>query len=92
MRPDNIKECIYSGYRLSDVYTGIEVSDNIQRISIGSENDYEPKPAGRVKIEIETQDEILHLDLEDVLRFAKVYCTRLYQRVGLETHQNFIEV
>lgn len=82
----NSKDCIYGGYKLSSVVPRIVCSDNVVQINIGCENDDEFYSCfnldGRVQILIETEHDIISVDLEQVLEFAKEYCAGIFERVN----------
>lgn len=92
---DNSQECRYFGYKLSSLVTCIGASENVHNISIGCADDDEfyskkissteevPEKTGRVQIEIETNHDIVFIDLEDVLRFARRYCNGIYHRIDV---------
>lgn len=86
MLPNNIQECAYGGYKLSDIITDIDKSDDIVEVYIGCEEDDShlkiDDNIGRVKINLELKDgSFSYIDLEDVLIFARQYCNGIYERV-----------
>jgi len=92
-RPHNSSECIYNGRKLSNVVADIKCSPEIDQVCIGADDDdqfdaFKPGKSGRIKIglEINTPGKECwpEIDLEDVLRFAKKYCSGIYERVGKE--------
>ena len=94
-RIHNSNECSYNGRKLSNVIADIKCSTEIAQVCIGAEEDdqfdalsEESEKSGRIKIglEIDTPgaETWLEVDLEDVLRFAKTYCSGIYERVAKE--------
>ena len=90
MRTPNSKECAYGGYKLSSICTDIECFDvdgiPALQVVIGCDEDdtfySDSDKQGRVTIEIELEDNLITLDLEDVLVFAKKYCSTMYSRIN----------
>lgn len=88
MKKPNSQECAYGGYKLSNLDTGIDVvaSTEIDTLSIGSEEDdtfYDGSgKSGRVKLYVGTQLDIVEIDLEDILTFARKYCAGIYDRIS----------
>jgi len=93
-RTPNSHECFASGWKLSNIGSGIQVSGGGEAM-VGSERDdeiydfvccqgYDGKLLKeRVKITIHSDDELypMEIDLEDVIRFACRYCHGIVERV-----------
>ncbi len=86
----NSHECAYFGRRLSNVC----VTDDC-RVAIGSDRDdeiyyrmegFDPKePTLKERVQIYAGlDDDYKIDLEDLLRFAAIHCTGIYDRVRAE--------
>lgn len=86
-RPSNSQECAYGGYKLANIIPEIETrtSTPVEGLSIGCDEDdtfYAGSgKQGRVEIEVTTGLDVVALDLEDVLVFARKYCSGIYERV-----------
>jgi len=81
LRPTNTQECLYYGYKLSNIDCD-DIETTFRDICIGAERDDERAIKERVKIFLpDSGDEI---DLEDVLRFSAKHCRGIYDRVGSE--------
>ena len=88
-KEDNSQLCSNRGYKLSSVVPDIATSNNVVQINIGGDDDdivdFKPYTAYRVKIILEVntnyESDIVNIDLEDVLNFAKKYCYDLFQKV-----------
>lgn len=88
-RENNSQFCSSRGYKLSNIVPDITVSNNVTQINIGGDDDdivdSTPDTAYRVKIILEVntnyESDLVSIDLEDVLKFAKKYCYDLFQKV-----------
>jgi hypothetical protein len=86
-RPSNSQECAYGGYKLSAIEPEIEIraSTEVDVLSAGCEDDdtfYEDAgKSGRVQLQVGTALDTVSIDLEDVLVFARKYCSGIYERV-----------
>ncbi len=93
MRAPNSKECAYGGYKLSSICADIECFDvdgiPALQVVIGCDEDdtfySDSDKQGRVKIGIELDNNLITLDLEDVLVFAKKHCYAMYCRIYTNT-------
>lgn len=97
MRSPNTQECFAGGRKLSNIVCDIQVTTEGEDLPlymcIGSGRDDEiydesvtgePMLKERVKVYLPLDTDI-ELDLEDVLRFAAMYCTGIYERVAQES-------
>jgi len=93
MKKHNSLECVYGGYKLSSFNVDIDVkaSTEIDTLCIGSDDDdsfYENSgKSGRIKLYVGTQLDIVEIDLEDILVFARKNCAGIYKRVFEEVEE-----
>lgn len=84
VRTPNSQECLYRGYKLSNIEANIETNGMIQ-VCVGCYDDdtfYSNNcKCGRVKVTIESENEYYEIDLEDILVFARQHCNGIYERV-----------
>ena len=83
-RKPNSHECIYKGYKMECTEPEIETNEDNLYICFTKKNDLDND---RIVINLEKCEDnpfYFHIDLEDVLRFAKKNCNGIYERVNNE--------